>query len=116
MVGSQLLFSRDRGLKLSGILYLHRISDNRIEDAVLKNFAKAINPVCGEEILRKVILTTTMWSEVADDDKQEILKREADLKEYWAQAINGGPTALRFENTEASAWSILSYVIRAAAV
>ena len=47
---------------LSGILYLHRITDNRMAGTPLKNL-QVFQKLCGRDALGKVYLTTTMWDE-----------------------------------------------------
>ncbi|KAF8606256.1 hypothetical protein BDV93DRAFT_604752 [Ceratobasidium sp. AG-I] len=46
---------------LSGIIYMHRISDNRVGGASRRNF-NVFRKLCGEGALRNVVVTTSMWS------------------------------------------------------
>ena len=52
-----------KGKLLSGIVYLHRITDVRIDGTSLKNF-KMFQRMCGPDALKNVLLTTTQWSNV----------------------------------------------------
>lgn len=100
-------------LGLAGILYLHRISDNRMGSTPLKNLTM-FKKLCGENFFERVILTTTMWSEGASHDSEEMtyIEREEELKrDYWAQMIDRGSVTLRFRRTQASAWSIIDHLI-----
>ncbi|KAF5359187.1 hypothetical protein D9756_003431 [Leucocoprinus leucothites] len=91
-------------LQLAGMIYLHRISDNRMGGTPLKNL-KLFQKLCGKDRYDKVILTTTMWSEV---EREEGYSREKELRDdYWASMIKMGSVVCRFENTSESAWRII---------
>ncbi|KAF9443855.1 hypothetical protein P691DRAFT_808225 [Macrolepiota fuliginosa MF-IS2] len=101
---------RRSGLELSGILYLHRISDNRMAATPLKNL-DIFKKICGEKFFEKIILTTTMWPEGDDDIKEEIQRENELQSSCWVEMINRGSLIRRFMNTQASAWDILDDVI-----
>ncbi|KAF8891138.1 P-loop containing nucleoside triphosphate hydrolase protein, partial [Gymnopilus junonius] len=90
---------------LSGLLYLHRISDNRMAGTPLKNL-RMFEKLCGEKMLHNVILTTTMWEEV--DEKTGRI-RENELKSnFWHGMIHNGSTTCRLEKqTQAAAFKVL---------
>lgn len=82
----------DDGYLLSGIIYLHRIIDVRMEGPSLKNL-RMMKALCGENTLRNVVLATTMWEKV---NEEEGLRREAELKRcFWREMIDGGSTVTR---------------------
>jgi hypothetical protein len=82
----------DDGFLLSGIIYLHRIIDPRMEGPSLKNL-RVMKKLCGAKSLKNVVLATTMWERVTEG---EGLSREADLKQsFWKDMIDGGSTAAR---------------------
>ena len=82
----------DDGFLLSGIIYLHRIIDTRIEGPSLKNL-RMMKKLCGANSLRNVVLATTMWERVTEG---EGLRREAELKQvFWKDMIDGGLTVTR---------------------
>jgi len=104
-----ILLSYRRGIKLAGILYLHRISDNRMAGTPLSNL-KVFNKLCGQDALRNIILTTTMWDQVEIDEGSE---REKELcNKYWKTMIKEGSTVARFLNSTDSAWSIVEPLLR----
>src|SRR5579872_4044981 len=51
------------GSRLAGILYIHRISDDRFTGASTRNF-KMFRKLCGDPSLKNVILVTNMWGKV----------------------------------------------------
>jgi len=108
MIAEWLTITYKLDIKLAGILYLHRVSDNRVAGTPLKNL-RMFEKLCGKKALQNVILVTTMW------DKVEGLtgsNREKELKGgYWKGMIKQGSRAVRYRNTYDSAWDILDSII-----
>ncbi|KXN85553.1 hypothetical protein AN958_11120 [Leucoagaricus sp. SymC.cos] len=104
-----------RGLEISGILYLHRITDNRMAGTPQKNL-RLFKKLCGDEFYDLIFLTTTMWPEDDQNDEPIFHDRQAQLEDdYWADIIKRGRKSQRFRGTQESAWEILDNVIDAAA-
>jgi hypothetical protein len=101
--------SYKKQIKLAGIVYFHRISDNRMTQSPLLNlgmFAK----LCGNDASRNVILTTTMWSRVKEETGA---LREAELTgTYWKGMIESGSRAMRFKDSFISAWDIIDTIVQ----
>ena len=99
--------SYEEGKLLSGLLFLHRISDDRMTGSpsrVLEIFKN----ICGEEAFRNVVLVTTMWDDVPFHVGQ---KRESELLKndgYWKPMVAVGARTARSMNTAESAWAIIS--------
>lgn len=82
----------DEGLLLSGIIYLHRVTDVRMEGPSLKNL-RMMKKLCGEGSLANVVLATTMWENVSGE---EGTRREEELKQkFWKEMIEYGSTVRR---------------------
>ncbi|KAL6302092.1 P-loop containing nucleoside triphosphate hydrolase protein [Sparassis latifolia] len=104
MIADWLKKTYEKNIKLSGIVYLHRISDNRMAGTPLKNL-RMFEELCGKSALQNIILATTMWDEV---DETTGLARENELKKrYWKGMMNAGSRVVRFKNSRESAWCIL---------
>jgi hypothetical protein len=102
-------FRYKRDIKLAGILYFHRITDNRVAGTPLKNL-RMFEKLCGKHALGNIILTTTMWDKIDETTGQE---REKELKgQYWKSMIRLGSTTIRYRNTKDSAWEILDKVLQ----
>jgi hypothetical protein len=100
-----------RNIRLSGILYLHRISDNRIAKSAVRNL-DALKAMCGDEALRNVVFATTMWDEVPP---RVALRREQELhKLFWRPMLDTGARAMRFVGSFDSAWEIIDAILRQA--
>ncbi|KAF5351036.1 hypothetical protein D9756_008411 [Leucocoprinus leucothites] len=104
-----------RKLEISGILYLHRITDNRMGGTPRKNL-ELFKKVCGEDYFPLMVLVTTMWSERSDEDEAVFFERESQLqKDYWGDIIKDPAQVQRFRGTQSSAWNILEEVFTLAA-
>ncbi|KAI1747909.1 P-loop containing nucleoside triphosphate hydrolase protein [Xylaria castorea] len=99
------------GVKLSGILYLHRINQTRMQGSALKNIS-LFRSLCGDNALKKVVLVTTMW-DVTESDIAE--SRERQLKEtskYWGGMVAKGSQAIRHDNTRKSACALIEIFMK----
>ncbi|TGJ77597.1 hypothetical protein E0Z10_g10674 [Xylaria hypoxylon] len=86
---------------LHGIIYLHRISDVRMQGSAKRNLL-TFKELCGEKALSKVILATTMWDKV---EEQEGARREKELQdrpEFWGWMISKGSSCHQLDNTAES--------------
>ncbi|KAF8438414.1 P-loop containing nucleoside triphosphate hydrolase protein [Boletus edulis BED1] len=92
-------------IKLSGLLYLHRILDNRMAGTSRRDLS-VFKTLCGENNLKNVVLVTTMWDEVEESTGS---RREKELlSDFWGDMIRFGSRTLRFQGTRESAWEIIS--------
>ena len=84
---------------LSGLIYLHPISDNRLRGSALRNLFM-FKKLCGPECLRGIVLATTMWGLVNPDDGD---KRENQLRstdDFWGEMEKGGSRVMRHLRTK----------------
>ena len=98
-----------KGRLLSGIIYLHRITDVRMDGSSLKNL-KMFQRMCGPDALQNVLLTTTQWSNV---NPELGVEREGNLRheDFWAELISRGASLERFMGTRASGLDLISKLI-----
>jgi hypothetical protein len=85
-------------IKLSGIIYLHRISDVRMQGSAKKNLFM-FKKLCGNDALKNVILATTMWDRVTE---AEGTVRELELTstpDFWGWMMSRGSKVLRHAGT-----------------
>ncbi|KAI6107633.1 hypothetical protein EDD16DRAFT_1488576 [Pisolithus croceorrhizus] len=100
--------SYEKGTLLSGILYFHRISDNRMAGTPLKNL-RVFQKLCGREAMSHVVLVTTMWDEVEESVGNERLEELEG--NYWKGMIARGSTTYRYGNTLESSRHLLSQLV-----
>lgn len=90
---------------ISGILYFHRISDDRMQGSTLRNL-RAFEAICGDASMSNVILVTTHWDQVSSNVGEE---RESELKEgFWMRMIQHGAKTGRFNGTAEGAKQIVT--------
>jgi len=93
---------------LTGLLFLQRISDNRMTGTSLRN-TRMFEQICGTDALQNVVLVTTMWDEVSEHAGS---KREDDLRaNFWDSMVTCGARMARFGDTYQSAWEIVDQLI-----
>lgn len=98
----------ESGMKLKGIIYLHRITDIRYGRSAVRTF-DIFRRLCGDEALKNVLLVTSRWSEV-----QESLgaSRECDLRDrFWAYMLRRGSHMSRFHGDRDSAIGLVSQLL-----
>ncbi|KAF5704861.1 P-loop containing protein [Fusarium globosum] len=90
--------------KLTGILYLHRITDVRMDGSAMRNL-KMFRKLCGDDPMKNVTILSTFWGK---DDKE--VAHEDELKSnpnFWGSMIECGAQVQRFDGTESSALDVL---------
>ena len=103
-----LTFQSQMGIGLKGVIYLHRITDNRYQGSSLKAL-NIFKKICGELAFKNVLLVTTRWNEIKEADGAA---REKQLREdFWAYMLGNGSTMTRFNSTRESAMVIVSKLV-----
>ena len=105
---TDLLNRYEEGSKLAGVVYLHRISDDRFRGITGRNF-NMFCKLCGESALKNVVLVTNMWR----DDSQDINEaREKELSSiFFKPTLDKGAQMVRHRNTDDSARDIIRKLI-----
>ncbi|KAJ3917550.1 P-loop containing nucleoside triphosphate hydrolase protein [Lentinula edodes] len=110
MIADFLASEYKAGRRLSGIMYLHRISDVRMGGASKRNFAM-FEKLCGQDAFSNVAIVTTRW----DQEEEAVAKaRLEELKtkpQLYKPILDGGGAIFRHERTRESANAILSHLV-----
>jgi GTP-binding protein EngB required for normal cell division len=85
---------RERHL-LSGIIYLHRISDTRMGGSALKNL-RLLTDLVGKSNLKNVVLATSHWSRVTPEEGEVREKELRETKDFWKGLLDDGATLGRW--------------------
>ncbi|KAF9521508.1 hypothetical protein CPB83DRAFT_801359 [Crepidotus variabilis] len=100
--------------KLTGILYLHRITDNRQAGTPHRNL-RLFKKLCGDElgVERKVVFVTTMWDKNQGEPGRLMAyqKRQDELREYWRPMLTLGAQVAEFNKTREAAVELICRVI-----
>lgn len=95
-------------MKLKGIIYVHRITDQRFQQSDVKSL-KILELICGHNALSNVALVTNMWHNI---DRFAGQKRKEELcRGFWAPLIGKGAAVHGFDGTEASARYIIGQLL-----
>ncbi|KAI5456471.1 hypothetical protein BGZ63DRAFT_396743 [Mariannaea sp. PMI_226] len=102
--------SYKKNIKLSGIIYLHRISDPRVGGSARKNLFM-FRKLCGREALKNVLLVTTMWENeklsICENREQELTETE----DFWGVLVESGARVERHDNSRDSAMRLLKSLV-----
>jgi len=109
------MISYENDIKLTGILYLHRITDVRMSGTTWRNL-RMFGKLCGDNPASKVIFVTTMWDKTSTrqgEQREQREKRENELKEkYWRPMLELGARTDRFlQNNENCAQDIVKRLL-----
>lgn len=94
---------------ITAVLYLHRITDNRMAGSSRKNL-QMMHALCGPGFHARVIIVTTMWNQVPGTKLEQAFAREAQLKTYTEPLFHGEEQYARFDGTPESGNAILRQV------
>ncbi|KAI0443047.1 hypothetical protein F4803DRAFT_550466 [Xylaria telfairii] len=86
---------------LHGIIYLHQISDIRMHGSAKRNLL-TFKELCGEKALGKVILATTMWDRVTEEEGARREKELQERPEFWGWMLSKGSSYYRLDATAGS--------------
>ncbi|CZR62288.1 uncharacterized protein PAC_12185 [Phialocephala subalpina] len=97
-------------VKLSGMLYFHRIIDPRMSGSAKKNL-HMFKALCGSEQFSNIILVTTMWEKVSRKEGQAREKELRETEEFWGLMVQQGSRMERHDNTTKSAKKIVKWFV-----
>ncbi|KAI0096353.1 P-loop containing nucleoside triphosphate hydrolase protein [Nemania sp. FL0031] len=100
LIADYLATAYKNDMKLSGIIYLHPISDTRVTHHATKNL-QMFQKLTGENNLKNVMLATSMWDKVSAEEGE---RREAELKsKFWRVLLAWDARTVRYNGTRESA-------------
>ena len=108
-----LLVKLKQRVDFAGIIYLHPITNNRMQGTARRNLS-LMRAICGEAAYKHVVLTSTMWEEYRDDSQTPFKQRELFLLEtnnWWGSMHSKGSVSKRHNGTLDSAQDIISHVL-----
>lgn len=100
----------DQGKRLAGVVYLHRILDNRVGGISARSF-RLFRSLCGDTSLRSVVIATTMWNAVEESIGSEREKELCAKDVFFKPALARGARMARYHNTFESGQEILRAIL-----
>ncbi|KAF7542239.1 hypothetical protein G7Z17_g11758 [Cylindrodendrum hubeiense] len=110
-IATWLTKSYTQNVKLNGIIYLHRITDPRMQGSAKKNLFM-FKKLCGTSVLENVALISTMWEAVAQADGERREKELINTAEFWGVLIKHGAKVDRHQNIRGSAIRLLKHFVK----
>ncbi|KAF5326674.1 hypothetical protein D9619_004004 [Psilocybe cf. subviscida] len=111
LIAAFLSKSYDQGKRLAGVVYLHRILDNRVGGISARSF-RLFRSLCGEPSLRSVIIATTMWDAIEEPIGSEREKELCAKDIFFKPALARGARMTRYHNTLESGREILRAILK----
>lgn len=109
-IAGWLLIAYRSNVRLSGMVYLHSISETRMKGSHMTNL-RMFQKMAGLENMGHIVLTTTMWDKTSNEDGK---RREMELlstDDFWGSMIKAGSEFRRFHNDKRSALNIVGGLI-----
>ncbi|KZT01509.1 P-loop containing nucleoside triphosphate hydrolase protein [Laetiporus sulphureus 93-53] len=109
IIAAYLSYEFLKNTRLVGVIYLHRISDNRMGGIALRNFRMFV-ALCGRMALPNAAIVLNMWNEV---DPEVALRREEELVSkdiFFKPAIDAGASVFHHDNGSSSAEEIIRHM------
>ena len=105
---AELINRYEKGSRLSGVIYIHRISGGQFGGISGRNF-DAFCKLCGDAALKNVVLVTNMWEGVPPDVGEA---REYELfSKHFKPALHKGARMVQHRNTVQSAHDIIQMIV-----
>ena len=105
-----LLQAHRTGFNLSGLVYLHRITDGRLQGSGLRAL-KVFKAMCGEHCYSGMVMATTRWDEITGsagwDHQDELVNNAA----FWGDIIAGGGRVMPLHWNNSSALAIIDHIL-----
>lgn len=95
---------------LSGMIYIHRISDIRMGGASRRSFNLFLK-ICGQSNYKNIIIMTTMWDKVGPEEGRARENALIGDGRFFQPVLHGGARILRHTNTEDSAMNVARAVL-----
>ncbi|KAF9054894.1 hypothetical protein BJ165DRAFT_742998 [Panaeolus papilionaceus] len=113
LISNWLKLRYEKGVLLSGLIYLHRITDNRMSGSPARNL-RMFGKLCGDAAASRVAFITTMWDRASGDASKKAMyeKRQVQLEKYWEPMTSFGARIGTFANTTDSAWDAISILLK----
>ncbi|KAH7400671.1 P-loop containing nucleoside triphosphate hydrolase protein [Phaeosphaeria sp. MPI-PUGE-AT-0046c] len=105
-----LIKSYELGVRLSGVIYLHRITDVRLGGSAVQGL-NVFKAMCGADNFHGVTMATTFWDKVDDFDKaREDNKELLNNSSFWKDLADGNCTTRSLTAGRTSALELVTAI------
>lgn len=109
-----LVNSYELGVRLSGIVYLHKITETRIKGSAVQGL-KIFKAICGAESFHGITMATTFWDKVGTEGMQQADNNWIELQQnvkFWKELIDGGCSKQMLSASRTSAMQVVQGIAR----
>lgn len=100
----------EKGAKLAGVIYMHRISDFRMGGIARENF-RLFRKICGDDAMKNVLIVTTMWEDVTPETGASREQELATKSIFFKDAVDHGARMIRHYDTTESAKDVIELLL-----
>ncbi|KAH9925225.1 uncharacterized protein B0H18DRAFT_955099 [Fomitopsis serialis] len=111
MIAEYLADLHRKGMEIKGVIFLHRVTDNRMDDTALRNM-RMFEALCGKDAMRNAVIVLNMWDQVGNEIREA---REKELREsdiFFKHAVDAGAYVVAHDGQQSSADGILAYLLK----
>jgi len=105
-----LISAFQRQIQISGIVYLHQITAPRLEGSSVRGL-NAFKALCGEENYPGIVLATTRWDEVDDDEGKSRQEELCSKAYFWGDLKKGGCHITTLSVGRPSALKVIEHIV-----
>ncbi|CAL1707967.1 unnamed protein product [Somion occarium] len=110
MIATYLENTYNDNKKLSGLIYMHRISDRRTSGVSRRSFSM-FRKLCGDDTLSSVIIVTNMWGEIREEVGVQRERELATEDILFKPVLDKDAKMMRHYNTLESARAIMQQFV-----
>ncbi|KAF2174953.1 hypothetical protein K469DRAFT_612569 [Zopfia rhizophila CBS 207.26] len=103
----------ERNIYISGLIYLHRITDTRLQGSAFRALT-AFKKLCGPENYCGIVLATTRWDELTPDQMSLASGRQRELckkESFWGDIHQGGGKVVALSAARIDAMNIIKHIV-----
>lgn len=107
-----LTVANEQSIRLSGVIYLHPITDTRVQGTALRSL-NVLKTMCGPENYSGLIMATTRWDEIMKMQETNARSRQLELGDkdrFWGDIKRGGGHVTTLSTSRNDALSLLEHI------
>lgn len=101
--------SHGEGRLLSGIIYLHRINDTRVQGTTMTQF-QVLQALCGDDFYHNLVLGTNFWSKVSEEVGRSREANLLEVKHFFGDMTDMGARYVRIPDDREGCLTILEAI------
>ena len=95
---------------LTGLIYVHRISDSRVGGASPRNL-RVFRKLCGADSLKNIVILTTMWDKVTPEEGSRHEQELMTTQQLFKPLLDNGAIMMRHDRSSESANKVIKHLL-----